>query len=130
ASGRVSVDGREVKQIAENDWVSVESDLAATLRGEDGTTVKLEAGSNGLLRKRGANLFNGAGTFTVSSGTDLYVLQTPAGTLNSQGGEFDIRLQPACASNGPPDTGNCAALALSVNVRAGSAQIDSDGKTT
>ncbi len=129
ASGHVWVDGHDVREVGDNDWLNVSTDGAAMLTAKDGTTVTLEAGASAVMRARGASLLSGAASFGVKPGADLFVLETPAGSVNSAGGEFNVSLRPASSESDTPNARHME-LALAVSVARGTAQVDFDGATT
>lgn len=132
ASGRVWVDGRETKQVRENEWLNVSPDGPAVFKQGDALKFELESESGALLRKNGATLLNGAGNFNVQPAASAFVLETAAGNVMTKSGEFSARLESEAA---PENTGGTTMKSrvlatLAVTVLAGSVQVESGGKVT
>ncbi|MEI6233557.1 MAG: hypothetical protein WCT04_10925 [Planctomycetota bacterium] len=127
ASGKVSIDGKDVREFGENEWLAVPKTGSVKLNAKDGTAITLESGSRALLRKRGATLSQGSGRFGVTSGDAPFILQTPVGTVTSSSGEFEARLDNAVLPNG---SSNNALHAMTVTVASGTVDVDCAGKIT
>lgn len=127
SSGTVLVDGKDVHDLIENEWLVVPSSGAVTLNAKDGSKLTLEPGTRALLRKRGATLLNGSGRFGIAAGPESFVVQTPLGKVNAASGEFEARLE-AGGATAAPDLSKT--LVLSVTLASGTAEVECAGKKT
>lgn len=132
AAGRVWVDGSEPRVVSENQWVNVSPDGPARFKSQAGNEIELDANTGALLRKDGAKLLNGSGTFNVKSGSPEFKLETQQGTVRSSAGEFTVKLQTPSSSikqGDPKMNTKKIGAALLVTVLAGTAQVEVAGKS-